>query len=243
MDTTLKHLALPRSTMAQVSPASPSFRLPAGAGVRLTVASMETALTLVLRRASTSDGHLLYRWRTDPVTRASSHQSGPIDMATHLAWLDAALSNPRREIYIAEADGVPVGTVRVDREADACEVSWTVAQEARGRGVGSRMVAIAAASIPGAIRRKSSPATRHLFGLPRRQACGSIGKTAASSTSDAGLWQMSGNHPSVRETHGMAGQLAINGGTPVRSSMLRYAGQSLDDDDIRAVEPFCEATG
>jgi RimJ/RimL family protein N-acetyltransferase len=118
---------------------------------------METALTLVLRRASTSDGHLLYRWRTDPVTRASSHQSGPIDMATHLAWLDAALSNPRREIYIAEADGVPVGTVRVDREADACEVSWTVAQEARGRGVGSRMVAIAAASIPGAIRAEIKP--------------------------------------------------------------------------------------
>jgi UDP-4-amino-4,6-dideoxy-N-acetyl-beta-L-altrosamine transaminase len=34
----------------------------------------------------------------------------------------------------------------------------------------------------------------------------------------------------------MAGQLAINGGTPVRSSMLRYAAQSLDESDIRAVE-------
>ena len=31
-------------------------------------------------------------------------------------------------------------------------------------------------------------------------------------------------------------QLAINGGTPVRASMLRYAAQSLDESDIRAVE-------
>ena len=34
----------------------------------------------------------------------------------------------------------------------------------------------------------------------------------------------------------MAGQLAIMGGTPVRTSMLRYAAQSLDESDIQAVE-------
>ena len=34
----------------------------------------------------------------------------------------------------------------------------------------------------------------------------------------------------------MAGQLALTGGTPVRTSMLRYAAQSLDESDIRAVE-------
>ena len=113
---------------------------------------MATVSELTLRRASPDDGRLLYRWRTDPVTSAASHQSGPIDLSTHLAWLAAALADPQREIYIAEADGVAVGTVRVDREADASELSWTVAPEARGRGVGSRTVALAAASIPGAIR-------------------------------------------------------------------------------------------
>jgi perosamine synthetase len=34
----------------------------------------------------------------------------------------------------------------------------------------------------------------------------------------------------------MTGSLAIDGGLPVRSSMLRYAAQSVDDADIQAVE-------
>lgn len=121
---------------------------------------MEAVATLVLRRASIADGHLLFGWRADPVTRAASHQTGPIELATHLAWLASALADPRREIYIAEADGIPVGTVRVDREPDAAEISWTVAPEARRRGLGSRMVAMAAASIPGPIRAEIKPDNR-----------------------------------------------------------------------------------
>jgi RimJ/RimL family protein N-acetyltransferase len=118
---------------------------------------MEAVSSLVLRRASSADGLLLHRWRTDPVTSAASHQTGVIDLDAHLAWLAASLADPRRAIYIAEADGVPVGTVRVDEGPDACEVSWTVAPDARGRGVGSRMVAMAAATIPGPIRAEIKP--------------------------------------------------------------------------------------
>ena len=118
---------------------------------------MEAVSTLVLRRASIADGHLLYVWRSDPATRAASHQTGPIELAAHLAWLASALANPRRDIYIAEADGRPVGTVRVDRDPEAAEISWTVAPEARGRGVGSRMVAMAAAAIAGPIRAEIKP--------------------------------------------------------------------------------------
>ena len=121
---------------------------------------MEAVSTLALRRASIADGHLLYGWRADPVTRAASHQTGPLDPATHLAWLASSLTRPEREIYIAESDGVPVGTVRVDRAPDAAEISWTVAPDARGRGLGSRMVAMAAASIPGAIRAEIKPDNR-----------------------------------------------------------------------------------
>lgn len=106
---------------------------------------------LVLRCASLADGELLYEWRMNPLTRVASHQTGPIDFSTHMTWLASVLANPGRDIYIAEADGVPVGTIRVDRYDDASELSWTVAPAARGRGIGTRMVVLAAGSIPGAI--------------------------------------------------------------------------------------------
>lgn len=118
---------------------------------------MDTALGLKLRRASSHDSQLLYEWRTDPGTRAASHQRGPIDFDAHVAWIRTALSDSRREIYIVESGGVPVGTVRVDHEADGCELSWTVAPEARGRGLGTRMVAMTAASITVAIRAEIKP--------------------------------------------------------------------------------------
>jgi perosamine synthetase len=191
---------------------------------------------LTLRRASPDDGRLLYRWRTDPVTRAASHQGGPIDLATHLAWLTAALANPQREIYVAESGGVEVGTVRVDHAADSCELSWTVAPEARGQGVGSRMVALAAAAIPGAIRaevKPDNPASIRIAeaaGMRLEREEGGILHFRREAVPPAR------RQPGVREAHGMPGQLAIDGGAPVRTSMLRYATQSLDEADIQAVE-------
>jgi RimJ/RimL family protein N-acetyltransferase len=53
----------------------------------------------------------------------------------------ASLANPNGQLLIAEHDGVAIGTVRLDFSGDRCELSWTVAPEARGRGLGSLMVA------------------------------------------------------------------------------------------------------
>jgi RimJ/RimL family protein N-acetyltransferase len=51
-----------------------------------------------------------------------------------------------------EFNGVPVGVVRADFRMDHCELSWTVAPEARGKGFGKAMVAKVARSLGGNVR-------------------------------------------------------------------------------------------
>lgn len=90
-----------------------------------------------------SDAEILLYWRNDPLTKAMSINTSDVSETEHLAWLAKTLSNPARKLYVAEMDGVPVGTVRADL-GNPTELSWTVAPEHRGNGYGKSMVSIAA---------------------------------------------------------------------------------------------------
>jgi RimJ/RimL family protein N-acetyltransferase len=94
-----------------------------------------------LRPATLDDAKLLFDWRNDPLTREASITTEPVAWEGHLKWLQATLQNPRRALLIAETDR-PVGSVRIDW-GEPTELSWTVAPEARGQGVGRAMVSAA----------------------------------------------------------------------------------------------------
>lgn len=105
-----------------------------------------------LRRASMDDLEILLEWRNDSITREASHNTKEVTRDEHEQWLKATLNNPNRQLYIAEENGTPVGTVRADFSDGSYELSWTVSQEARGRGIGKRMVALLANQIKNSIR-------------------------------------------------------------------------------------------
>ena len=105
-----------------------------------------------LRRATMEDAGLLLGWRNDPETRAASHQTEPVRHADHIDWLRRVLANPGRQLFVALEQGEPVGTLRADFADGVHELSWTVAPEARGRGVGKRMVALLAARFNAPVR-------------------------------------------------------------------------------------------
>jgi RimJ/RimL family protein N-acetyltransferase len=108
---------------------------------------------ITLRAATLQDAKLLLLWRNDPQTRLASHNTDEVSLAEHLAWLNQLLSNPARCLFIAELAGVPVGSVRADKDVDGVtELSWTVAASARGQGVGKRMLATALAELTGSVR-------------------------------------------------------------------------------------------
>jgi RimJ/RimL family protein N-acetyltransferase len=90
---------------------------------------------LVLRPARMEDAAILFAWRNDPQTRANSLSEDKVWWPEHVAWLRCALD----KVLIAEQDGKPVGTVRIETE-----LSWIVAPEHRGRGIGRQMLALVA---------------------------------------------------------------------------------------------------
>lgn len=99
---------------------------------------------ITLRRAGVEDARVLWVWRNDPVTRAMSLQTDPVTWDTHREWFARSLQNPARVIWVAEAGGEPVATVRLDDLGSGqAEISINVAPEARGRGIGPAVLRLA----------------------------------------------------------------------------------------------------
>lgn len=91
------------------------------------------------------------------MTRAMSHTTHEISLEEHAAWLTRTLASTNRTLYIAESNGVPVGTVRADQYDAGTELSWTVAPEHRGMGVGKQMVCLVASKLNGNIYASIKP--------------------------------------------------------------------------------------
>ena len=104
------------------------------------------------RPAMIQDADLFLGWRNDPKTRQMSHNTSEVLRDEHIAWLTKILHDANRKLFIAEEDGVPVGTVRADYSDGVCELSWTVAPSSRGGGVGKRMIAQFASQISDPVR-------------------------------------------------------------------------------------------
>lgn len=102
---------------------------------------------LQLRPAYFSDAAILLQWRNDPVTRQASRSQAEVSPDGHQLWLERLLKNTEQRLWIAQIDGVPIGTVRADRSqwgeanaGDCFEVSWTLAPVARGQRLAGVMV-------------------------------------------------------------------------------------------------------
>ena len=92
-----------------------------------------------IRPASIDDARTLFAWRNDPLTRAMSKTTDVVEWAGHIEWLGRRLARPEPGLFIAEIDGVPVGTFRVDDG----EISYTIAPEHRRLGYAKAMLTLA----------------------------------------------------------------------------------------------------
>jgi len=86
------------------------------------------------------DAEHLFVWRNDPVTRRMSVQTKRVTWEDHQGLLLLTIGHPHRRLYVAESEGIPVGTLRVDTDGTQAEVSLTVAPAQRHRGVGGLML-------------------------------------------------------------------------------------------------------
>lgn len=92
-----------------------------------------------LRRAEKRDNNFLFQLRNEDGVRAQFWQTERVDVPTHDAWFERMLQNPKRVLYVVEADGSSAGQVRFDVGDDggSAEVSVAVTERLRGKGIGS----------------------------------------------------------------------------------------------------------
>jgi RimJ/RimL family protein N-acetyltransferase len=99
--------------------------------------------TVRLRKASAADAYALWVWANDPETRKASRGRDVISWPAHVAWLDSALRDAGRRLFIATtAEHQPAGSVRFDsRDGWATAVlSFVLAPEARSRRLGTPLI-------------------------------------------------------------------------------------------------------
>jgi len=107
-------------------------------------------LIVFFRTAQESDCEMLFAWRNDDLSRQMSVSTEIIDLDTHREWFQNTLSRADREIWIAYREkDKPFGTVRIDFTDDVSELSWTIAPDCRGQGLGKKMLGQFLSDFPG----------------------------------------------------------------------------------------------
>ena len=122
---------------------------------------------LVARAATLEDARLLWEWRNDPATRASSRSSQEVPWEDHLVWLGDSLKRTDRMLLLVEDEAGPVGTVRWDRTRDRegereWEVSITVAPQRRRQSLARPLLRAGEVALSEATRSGATDVTAYL---------------------------------------------------------------------------------
>ena len=100
-------------------------------------------MSYFLRTVRDYDAKLLYGWANDPDTRAASFKQDTINWDEHVSWLKELLADEDRDIYICMDFLSPIGVVRTakdDKDENKALISYQVAPDMRGRGIGVKML-------------------------------------------------------------------------------------------------------
>ena len=101
---------------------------------------MKSFWPIDLRHAKLADSRSLFAWRNHPDTRRHSLDPAEIAWDTHERWFTAVLTDPNRELLIAEQRGQPVGVLRYDIEAGRAHISVYLVPGLAGQGLGARLL-------------------------------------------------------------------------------------------------------
>lgn len=99
---------------------------------------------VLLRPVAWGDIWLLRAWRNDRSTRVWMFSDRHVGLAEHARWFLAVKVSGGSHVFVAMADGVPVGSVRFRFVARlVAEFSVLVAPGHRGKGYGAGMIRLA----------------------------------------------------------------------------------------------------
>lgn len=98
-----------------------------------------------LRRAEERDMELLYQWANDAETRKNSFSQEAIPMQNHALWFRNKLRDKNCYFYILTDGEQDLGSIRLETEPgrETAVISYSVAKEHRGKGLGKKLLALA----------------------------------------------------------------------------------------------------
>ena len=97
---------------------------------------------LSLRPVLSSDCELLFKWKNDPIVRNSAFNTQIVRKEEHESWFSCAIKNSEIKIFILEADGVPVGQVRLNRNGNVGTIDYSIDEHYRGKGLGKKIISL-----------------------------------------------------------------------------------------------------
>lgn len=97
---------------------------------------------LSLRRATIEDVELVFNWINDEEVRKQSFSSAAITYKDHLRWFEKILSNDDCHYFIAVSNNEPVGQIRIINEEGVATISYLIAPDRRGKGLGTELLKI-----------------------------------------------------------------------------------------------------
>jgi len=110
-----------------------------GHGASRVAAALDSGVWL--RCATENDRQLYFDWANDPDVRLNSLCSDKIEWQSHCEWFDRQLATTDARLLVGMREDRPVGQIRFNRtHEDEWNVGFSVANDARGTGVGKELV-------------------------------------------------------------------------------------------------------
>ncbi len=99
-------------------------------------------LNMFIRKVNQSDCQILFNWRNDPLTKKMFKQNNEFTYKDHCKWLNNAILDHSRYLYIGELDGDRLGFSRFDYRENIgiAEISINLNPKYRGKGFGQEFL-------------------------------------------------------------------------------------------------------
>ncbi len=107
-------------------------------------------MDLVLREACEADMDLLYMWANDKTVRQNAFHTEQIPYEDHVEWFGKMMADSTvRQYILCDENNAPLGQIRLNIGDGKALVDYSISEENRGKGYGSRMLALAENKISG----------------------------------------------------------------------------------------------
>jgi len=98
---------------------------------------------LFLRKVTAEDAKMLLEWRNEASVRMNSFHSEIIEYADHIRWLTFKLADENEKFRILMKQDEPIGQIRLSRENEIVEISYSIDIRYRGCGYGKEIIRLA----------------------------------------------------------------------------------------------------